>query len=137
MKDHLTSALEQLNASANWNKRTGGIIPASLTCFEAQDVLFALSELQQRAERAEAEVERLEDRFVAELAELNREAERQTKTIILLKHYGSFVRERYTGFGPNAYDCSCCGAIMNGGNRKHASTCELARVLGEEMEDES
>jgi len=50
MKDHLTSALAQLNASANWNKRTGGIIPANLTCFEAQDVLFALSELQQRAE---------------------------------------------------------------------------------------
>jgi hypothetical protein len=54
MKDHLTSALAQLNGSADWNKRTGGTLPAKLTCFEAQDVLIALQELQTRAERAEA-----------------------------------------------------------------------------------
>jgi len=56
MKDHLTSALAQLNGSADWNKRTGGTLPAKLTCFEAQDVLIALQELQTRAERAEAEL---------------------------------------------------------------------------------
>lgn len=59
MKDHLTSALAQLNGSADWNRRTGGTLPAKLTCFEAQDVLTALQELQQRAEQAEREVERL------------------------------------------------------------------------------
>ena len=56
MKDHLTSALAQLNGSADWNKRTGGTLPAKLTCFEAQDVLIALQELQTRAERAETEL---------------------------------------------------------------------------------
>ena len=51
--DHLTGALAQLNRSADWNKRTGGILSAKLNCFEAQDVLTALQELQLRAERAE------------------------------------------------------------------------------------
>lgn len=47
----------------------------------------------------------------------------------LLKKHGRFTRERYTGFGENAQDCTCCGAIQNGHGGLHAPGCALAKIL--------
>ena len=47
----------------------------------------------------------------------------------ILKKHGCFTRSRYTGFGADAQDCTCCGAIQNGHGGIHNAGCALAKIF--------